>query len=201
MTSDATTACTPDETATAQAVGLRAPRPEDGRRMHRLALESQGLEVNTGYAYVLLCDHFAATSVIAERGDAPVGFIAGYRPPTKQDCVFVWQVAVHPSARGLGLGSQMLDHLIARPECGDARFLEATVSPSNRASRRLFESFAKRHGASFGWSAGYLSNLFGAATHSGEAHEAEELIRVGPLPVRPQTSSTDSRATGVGRTP
>lgn len=156
-------------------VGYRTPRPEDGRAVHGLVREGGGLELNTGYAYVLLCDHFAETTVLAETDGELVGFVAAYVPPTKPEAVFVWQVGVHPKSRGLGVASSLLDALLAREACREVAFLEATVSPSNAASRRLFESFAQRHGASFTWADGY------PATHFDGPHEPENLIRVGPL--------------------
>lgn len=156
-------------------VGYRAARPEDGRALRRLVHAAGTLEANTGYAYVLLADHFRATTLLAERGGAPVGFVAAYRPPTHPDAVFVWQVGVAPGARGLGVARGLLDALVAAPGCAGVRFLEATVAPSNEASRRLFESFARRRGAPVAWSDGYPEPLFDGP------HEAERLIRIGPL--------------------
>ncbi|MCB9598692.1 MAG: diaminobutyrate acetyltransferase, partial [Sandaracinaceae bacterium] len=133
------------------------------------------LERNTAYAYVLLCDHFRATNVIAELEGEPVGFVAAYRPPTHHDTVFVWQVGVLDAARGLGVAGTLLDALVARPGCRGVRYLEATVTPSNEASRRLFESFARRRGADVAWSDGYPATLFAPD------HEPEHLVRIGPF--------------------
>lgn len=156
-------------------VRYRTAEPEDGRAVHRLVDETGGLELNTGYAYVLLCDHFAATTVLAESDGGLIGFVAAYVPPRRPDTVFVWQVGVHPDARGQGFASSVLDALISREACRAVEYLEATVSPSNEASRRLFESFAERHGAPFVWSDGY------PASHFAGAHDPENLIRIGPM--------------------
>ena len=165
-------------------VRYRDATPADGRAVHELVREAGGLEVNTGYAYVLLCDHFASTTLLAEADSELLGFVAAYVPPAKPDTVFVWQVGVHLGARGLGIASSLLDALAARGACADVRFLEATVTPSNAASRRLFESFAQRHGAPFAWSEGYPSAFFE------RAHEPENLIRVGPLPASSPSITT-----------
>ena len=156
-------------------VTLRRPCPEDGLAVHRLIGEVGKLEQNTGYAYVLLCDHFAETAVVAELEGELVGFVAAYRPPTHNDALFVWQVGVHPKVRGRGLGSRMLEWLVRRPSARNVRFLEATVEASNGASRALFESFARRFSAPHIWSSGYPAALFGAG------HEAEPLVRIGPF--------------------
>ena len=124
---------------------LRRPVATDAAAIWRLLATIPELERNTCYAYVLLCTDFADAGVVAE-GEAGqlAGFVLGYVPPRRPLEVFVWQVGVTPAARGTGLGGRMLEHLIA--SCPDARFLTATVSPDNEASRRLFAAFARRRG-------------------------------------------------------
>jgi L-2,4-diaminobutyric acid acetyltransferase len=156
---------------------LRTARPEDGAALHALVAEAGTLEQNTLYAYVLMADHFRGTTVIAERDGKPAGFVLAHRPPTHPEAVFVWQVGVHPWARGLGLGRRMLRFLADR--ASGARFVEATVTPSNTASRRLFESLARELRVPFEWTPRYSARVLG-----GE-HEPEELVRIGPLVPRP----------------
>ncbi len=157
-------------------VRCREARPEDGRALHRLVEDGGVLELNSCYSYVLMCDHFAATTVVAEHDGEPVGFVTAYRPPSRPDTVFVWQVGTHPRMRGRGVARAMLDALLARPACRGVRFLEATVTPSNVASRRLFASFARHRGAGLESTRGYDGSLFAE-----DGHEPEDLIRVGPF--------------------
>lgn len=159
--------------AEASQVSFREARPDDGRALFEMVEAIGTLERNTGYAYVVYCDHFRATTLIAERGGAPVGFVLAHRPPTHPDTVFVWQVGVRAEGRGLGVAGGLLDALARR--CRGVRFLEATVTPTNEASRRLFESFARRRGAPVAWSDGYPSTFFHGS------HEPERLIRIGPF--------------------
>jgi L-2,4-diaminobutyric acid acetyltransferase len=156
-------------------IRYRASRISDGPRVHRLVKEGDGLELNTCYAYLLLCDHFSDTTLVAERDGELVGFVGAYRPPEREDTVFVWQIGIDASARGRGIASGLLDALVAAPGCEGVTFLEATVTPDNEPSRRLFESFAKRHAASFTWSHGYHEDLFP------QNHAPEQLIRIGPF--------------------
>ncbi len=168
-------------TATAargQTVNLRLPGHNDAREMVRLARESRVLDVNSHYAYLLLCEHFRDTCVVAERDGQAIGFVAAYRLPRRPETLFVWQVSVSSEARGRGLASQMLAELIGRGRASGIRFLEATVTPSNAASRALFESLAARHNAACRTRLLFPSEVFGAA---GE-HEPEELFRIGPFP-------------------
>lgn len=158
-------------------IRFRGPAPEEGKLLHRLVDEGGTLELNTTYKYVLFADHFAGTTTVAEHDGEIVGFVSAYRPPSHPDTVFVWQIGVNPRMRGRGVARGLLEAMVRRPGCRGVRYLEATVTPSNLASRRLFQSFARHQGAPFEWSAGYPGELFGAP---GE-HEPENLIRIGPF--------------------
>jgi L-2,4-diaminobutyric acid acetyltransferase len=86
---------------------------------------------------------------------------------------------VDDAYRGQGIGASLIREVIARPACRSRiRYIEATVSPSNRASNRLFERLAGDLKAGLAHAdGGYEAALFPA----GNAHEDEPLIRIGPL--------------------
>jgi L-2,4-diaminobutyric acid acetyltransferase len=155
---------------------LRPPRPEDAPWIWRLVRAAGRLDLNSPYAYLLLCSDFASTCLVAGEGARTLGFVAAYRPPTDPDSLFVWQIATAREARGLGLGTRMLQALIALPACDDARYLEATVTPSNTESRALFRRFAERQGAEHRERHGFGPELFPEADH-----ETEIRLRIGPL--------------------
>ncbi len=167
-----------------QRIRYRGAAPEDGKALHRLVDDGGVLELNSCYSYVLLCDHFGGTTVVAEHEGEAVGFVTAYRPPSHPDTVFVWQVGTHPRMRGRGVARGLLDALIKRPGCRGIRFLEATVTPSNTASRRLFASFARHRGAEFHEGEGYPGETFAE-----EEHEPENLIRIGPFTTGASTLS------------
>ena len=151
----------------------RAPRASDAASVHALIGAAGTLERNTAYAYLLLCDHFASTGCVAtDPAGALLGCMMGYRPPERPDALFVWQVGVHPDARGLGVASRLIDEAARRSQ---VRFVEATVGTSNGPSDRLFRSFARRRGAPLELHDGYGPELFPGS------HEAERLYRIGPL--------------------
>ena len=150
---------------------LRSARRSDAAAIEQLVSRSGVLDHNSCYAYLLLCTHFADSCVVAERGDAIVGFVTAYRPPGKPRSLFVWQVAVDASARGQGLGLRLLKHLVTQPTCQDIVAIQATVSPSNLASRRLFESFARHQRARCVEETGFEPADFGK-----DSHEAEPLL-------------------------
>jgi L-2,4-diaminobutyric acid acetyltransferase len=154
---------------------FRPPRPADAARVWRMVPAVGELERNSAYAYLLLCTHFADTSLVAEADGELIGFVLGYRPPTQPSSVFVWQIGVAPEARGVGLGRRMLDVLLRGPGCRGARDLCATVSPDNVASRALFHSWARRRGARCVEAPCFEPELFP------EPHPAEHLLRIGPV--------------------
>lgn len=168
----------------------RSPQPEilidspsvgDGPGLWRLARDAGGLDLNPPYAYLLWCRDFSDTSVVARAGADTVGFITGYRRPARVDepnspeTLFVWQVAVDPTYRGQRIGVRMLDAIGEAAKRLGCRYVEATVTPDNEASLRMFGSFARAHGAQLERSEGFESALFP------ENHEPEDLIRIGPL--------------------
>lgn len=150
----------------------------DGAGIWRLVGETGVLDLNSPYAYLMMGNWFAETSVVAEAGDRLAGFVIGFVPPRQAGTVFVWQVGVAGAMRGRGLGGRMLD-VLARRSPGPVRFLEATVTPSNRASEALFRGFARRHAAPCA-----VSDLFPAQAFPIGGHEAERLFRIGPLQSR-----------------
>ena len=157
---------------------LRAPSPEDAAPVWQLIGDTRVLDLNSPYAYLLLCSDFAETSVVAEAAGHIVGFVGAYRPPPRPEAVFVWQVVTAPELRGAGVAASLLDALLERPACRDARFLEATVTPSNEASRALFAGLARRRGLPLAEREAFGPELFP------QEHEAELLIRIGPLAPR-----------------
>ena len=156
---------------------LRPPNAEDGYALHQLIARCPPLDCNSVYCNLLHCSDFADTAIAAENAEGQlVGFISGYRPPSRPDTLFVWQVAVDPSQRGQGLALRMLLTLTERLAAQGVRYLETTISPDNAASQALFKkAFARLH-INFD-----TRTLFSRAEHFAGQHEDEELYRAGPL--------------------
>jgi L-2,4-diaminobutyric acid acetyltransferase len=169
---------------------LTRPTASDGAAIWQLVRADGTLELNSAYAYVLTGAHFGATSVVAHHDGKIAGFVWAYILPDRPDTVFVWQIGVAQSSRGLGLGSAMLQEILRRPECGQVKQLEATVTPSNLASMALFRSFARRQGGEFDLLLGFDSQLF-----PDPKHEAELLVRIGPFEPRMHAENNRKEAT------
>lgn len=151
------------------------PSKSDGAALWRMARDSKKLDLNSSYAYLLWCQDFADTSVVARLDGEPVGFVIGYRKQSAPDTAVVWQVAVDERARGRGLGGQMLDAMYGELVTRGVEWLETTITADNAASIALFTSFAKR------WNAQLTKSELFTADDFPDGHDAEDLYRIGPL--------------------
>lgn len=128
-------------------ITLRMPTIRDGSGVWDLVRACKPLDENSMYCNIIQCDHFAETCVLAEMDGEIVGWISAYLRPDDAETLFVWQVAVSPSARGRGLGRKMLTDLISREACADVAQIQTTITKENAASWGLFNAFADRQGA------------------------------------------------------
>lgn len=164
-----------DGTATGPAttLTLRKPTAADGAAIWDLVRGCKPLDENSIYCNLVQCDHFAETCVVAEDAErGVVGWISGHMVPGEPGTLFVWQVAVSPAARGMGLGRKMLTHLVAREALAVAR-IKTTITKDNGASWALFRGFAERRGAT-------LSDVphFHAEDHFGGRHATEHMVTI-----------------------
>jgi diaminobutyrate acetyltransferase len=147
-------------------------REGDGSAVHAAVRDGGGLDLNSPYAYELAARTIADTSVVAEGPAGIAGFVLGFTPPRDPGTLFVWQVGVSRAGRGRGLGVRMLRWLVAevRPH-----HLEATVTPSNVASQRLFARVARELDVPL------ATSPWACSAHLDGA-EPEVLHRLGPIP-------------------
>lgn len=157
-------------------IALRTANLADAQAIWGLVSDSDVLDTNSAYCYLLLCRDFSETCVVACRDDRVVGFVTAYVPPGRSDTVFVWQVGVAAEARRQGLAKRMLLELLSFPACDGVNFMEANVTPSNDASRRLFQSVAENLDTACRIQPGFTADLFGPA-----GHEPEDLFQIGPI--------------------
>lgn len=160
---------------------VREARPEDGAQLWRLVKESESLELNSGYSYVMMSRFFSDSCLVAEEDDQVIGFVAAFVPPSDPDAVFVWQIGVDRGHRGRGLAGRLLLELLKTERCRPLKRLIATVSPDNKPSMALFRSLARRLDTGFDQRPFFPGEVFPEP-----GHEPEHLVEVGPLALTSQ---------------
>lgn len=130
-------------------ITIRKPIKDDAKNIYNLVKETNVLDVNSEYLYLLQTTHFKDYCCVAFLEDKLVGFVSGYLIPDQQETLFIWQVAVDDAARGQGLAGKMLEELLQRDSAKNVSKIHTTISPSNNASQRLFEKLSQKHGVSF----------------------------------------------------
>jgi len=158
-------------------VVYRTPETRDGKYLWKIAKASQTLDVNSPYHYLIMCRHFQKTCIVAETKMQVVGFVTAYIPPDKPDTVFVWQVAVDEKARGQGLGAHMLLNLFNNLKESNIKYIEATITPANQASIKLFSAAARDLNAPFE----FEKEFFTPSDFGPNIHEPEMLFHIGPI--------------------
>lgn len=157
------------ETPEEPTIEFRSPDHRDGIRMWEIARDSQVLDVNSSYAYVLWGRDFAASSIVATGSGRVCGFITGFIRPERPDTLMVWQVAVDADQRGRGIAGKMLHALLDRLAPTGVDRLETTISPDNKPSQALFSGVARRRGMLI------RSEALFAPDDFPDSHEAEDL--------------------------
>ncbi|MBM4575919.1 diaminobutyrate acetyltransferase [Rhodococcus hoagii] len=161
-------------TTVPDAVEFRKPQISDGVRLWEIAKDSQVLDLNSSYSYLLWCRDFQDTSIVATADDRVVGFVTGYVRPEVPATLFVWQVAVDEDQRGRDWPDACCPTCSTMLRCRVSGKLETTISPDNAASIALFTSVAHRRGCEITKSELFSPNDFP------DGHEAEDLFTISP---------------------
>jgi len=154
---------------------FRKPCTQDGAGIWDLVRETDVLDLNSAYCYLMLGKYFPDTCVVAEYEQNIIGFVSAFLLPQNPEVVFVWQVAVAGSMRKKGLGTMLLKELLKRKVCEKVLFLETTVTLSNVASQSLFCRLARDTRSRLEVTVCFPANLFPKSNH-----ETEFLFRIGP---------------------
>ena len=156
---------------------LNKPSASDGMAINALIAACPPLDTNSVYCNLLQASHFSETSIMANtEGDQLVGFVSGYFLPSSADTLFVWQVAVSERARGQGLAKKMVTALLKRSACLNVRYIETTITASNKGSWALFKRLADDLNAELNESV-----MFDQQAHFKGRHDTEYLVKIGPI--------------------
>lgn len=156
-------------------VVFRRPVPADALAVWHLVNESDQLDNNSEYYYMIWFRDFARTSAVAELDGEVIGFLSGYRRPDRPDTYFVWQEAVKPRHGIPFLGVKLFDHAVQEQLLDGVRYVEASVSEANTPIVMVLKRFAKR------WGVPVETSVLFSAKDFGEGHHEETLYRIGPV--------------------
>lgn len=166
----------PDTCPAEHLITIGQPAGTDGSTVHTLIANCPPLDTNSVYCNLLQCTHFADTCAIARHTGNIIGFVSAYIPPTRQDTLFVWQVAIHETMRGKGLGKVLIQNILGRETCRNVRYLQTTITAENNSSWRMFRSLAQGIGAKT-----THTTHFERDAHFGGRHETEFMLTIGPF--------------------
>src|SRR5699024_10877848 len=128
------------------AISFRKPNLEDGKDIWSLAKETSELELNSSYRYILWCDKFADSTIVAVKDNEVIGFVQGFIQEDPEPTLFVLQVAVSEEIREQGLATRKIETF---KKTTDAKYLDATVTPSNLTSKHLVQSHAVKYDSTY----------------------------------------------------
>lgn len=154
---------------------IKNPVKSDAKKIYSLAKKTKILDVNSEYLYLLQTTHFKYTCCVAQIDNEVLGFVSGYIHPQHDDVLFIWQVGVDDALRGKNIAGQMISYLLKTNFLREIKYIHTTISPSNLASQRVFQKFAKKFNTTIKEEPMFEVKDF----HN--AHENEVLYTVGPL--------------------
>ena len=167
-------------------ITIRRPTPTDGHQLFDLVAQCPPLDANSMYCNLLQCSHFADTSAAAEQQGKLVGFVSGYLVPERPNTLFVWQVAVSGEARGKGVATRLITHILNRAQCQNVNWIETTVTKSNDAPWALFKGLAGKLKTEL-----KQSLMFDENRHFNGRHDSEFLARIGPFSLAQSEADTN----------
>lgn len=153
---------------------IKAPQKENAQGIFSLVKKSKILDVNSEYLYLLQATHFKDYCSVALDDKKVIGFVSGYLIPNESSTLFIWQVAVDEEYRGNDLARKLILNIIKRDKV-DINFVNTTVSPSNKASLRVFEKLSNELNTNI------EATKFFEVSDFENQHEEEVLYKIGPF--------------------
>lgn len=157
-------------------IDFAPPTPQDGFAISELVKKSPPLDPNSVYCNLIQCTHFSSTAVVAKIEGRLIGFTTGHKLPQDNSTLFIWQVCVSEEARGQGLAIRMMENILSRDENKNTKFIETTITKSNKSSSALFEKLAKKLEANL-----ETTLFYDKEKHFSNQHDSEYLFKIGPF--------------------
>ena len=156
------------------AIKITHPRKEDGISVAELIKRCPPLDLNSTYHYLIQSHYFSKTCSIAFDNKKVVAFVSGFINSSKNNSLFIWQVAIDENYRGKELGIELIEFILNQNKNLDS--IETTVTETNLASRRMFEKFCEKYQIKLS-----EQTLFNKEQDFSNEHDSEILLKIGPL--------------------
>ncbi|MGN7612323.1 diaminobutyrate acetyltransferase [Magnetococcales bacterium HHB-1] len=156
---------------------FRRPSIRDGKALWEMVRDDGVLDLNSPYFYLTFCRDFSRTSMVAEQDGELIGMALGYRPESRPDTLFIWQISVKRAYRRRGIARRLIQRLMVQSDHCAFSYLEATVTPANKKSEKLFRAVAAAFNLSLERRICFQETFFPET----QQHEPEILFKLGPL--------------------
>lgn len=97
------------------------------------------------YAYWILHSYYSNTCRVAEFEGKIIGFLSAM-PSMEKKAVFIWQLCVDRELRGGGVGTRLLDSVVAATRQLGFSSIQFSIADTNRPSYSLFKRYAEKNG-------------------------------------------------------
>tara|TARA_B100000795_G_C22697492_1_gene398212 strand:+ start:128 stop:634 length:507 start_codon:yes stop_codon:yes gene_type:complete len=156
------------------AIKITHPSKEDGISVAELIKRCPPLDLNSTYHYLIQSHYFSKTCSIAFDNKKVVAFVSGFINSSKNNSLFIWQVAIDENYRGKELGIELIEFILNQNKNLDS--IETTVTKNNISSRRMFQKICEKYKSR-------ISELilFDKEKDFANKHDSEMLIKIGPF--------------------
>ena len=155
-------------------IKITSPSKKDGSAVAKLIERCPPLDLNSTYHYLIQSHYFSKTCSIAFDNKKIVAFVSGFINPSRDNSLFIWQVAIDEDYRGKELGIELIEFILKQNKNIDS--IETTVTETNSASRRMFQKLCEKYQTRLS-----EQTLFDKEQDFFKEHDSEILIKIGPL--------------------
>jgi len=155
-------------------IKITSPTKKNGVAITKLVERCPPLDLNSTYHYLIQSHYFSSSCSIAFDNDKLIAFVSGFINPSKNNVLFIWQVAIDEDCRGKGLGIELIEFRLKQHK--NINSIETTITKKNTASRRMFQKFCDKYKTR-------LSELilFDKEQDFSNECDSEILLKIGPL--------------------
>lgn len=120
------------------------PTINDVSEVVGIARKKKNLDRNSSYLYALHCLHFRDTSLVAKNDGKVVGFVIGYRIPTRPQIQFIWQYGLEQPFDSQDNVVELVSHMLRLEENKGLAGLDVSLDLAHHDALRLFTVIAMR---------------------------------------------------------